>query len=134
MLILLTTIFFQNSTLNSAVVDITMCRTSLEGCSLEVTSLKGCSQSFRGGRAQSVPLTALIGYLNVLLEYFDFSNFHWQGGFLKPLETPSARPCCSLYNFFSSLYLCKTHVYDSSCWCYRTDRLMYMQCIPYRSR
>ena len=53
--------FFKNSTLNSAVVDIGMCSTSLEGCSLEVTSLKGCSHSFRGGRAQSGPLTALIG-------------------------------------------------------------------------
>ena len=67
MLILLSTIF---STLNSAVVDIGMCSTSLEGCILEVTSLKGCSHSFRGGRARSGPLTALIGYLNVLLEYF----------------------------------------------------------------
>ena len=73
MLILLSTIFFKNSTLNSAVADIAMCSTSLE-----VTSLKRCSQSFKGGRAQSGPLTALIGYLNVLLEYFDFSNFHWQ--------------------------------------------------------
>ena len=50
MLILLSTIFSKNSTLNSAVVDIVMCSTSLEGCSLEVTSLKGCSQSFKGGR------------------------------------------------------------------------------------
>ena len=75
MLILLSTIFFKNSTPNSAVVDIAMCSTSLEGCGLEVTSLKGCSQSFKGGRAQSGPLTALIGYLNVLLEYLDFSNF-----------------------------------------------------------
>ena len=55
-----------------------MCNTSLERCSLEVISLEGRSQSFKGGRAQSGPLTALIGYLNVLLEYFDFSNFHWQ--------------------------------------------------------
>ena len=52
-----------------------MCSTSLEECSLEVTGLKGCSQSFKGGRAQLGPLTALIGYLNVLLEYFDFFNF-----------------------------------------------------------
>ena len=37
------------------------------------------SQSFKVGRAQSEPLTALIGYLNVLLEYLNFSNFHWQG-------------------------------------------------------
>ena len=37
------------------------------------------SQSFKVGRAQCGPLTALIGYLNVLLEYFNFSNFHWQG-------------------------------------------------------
>ena len=36
------------------------------------------SQSFKSSRAQSGPLTALIGYLNVLLKYFDFSNFHWQ--------------------------------------------------------
>ena len=50
-----------------------MCSTSLE-----VTSLKGRSQSFKGGRAQSGPLTALIGCLNVLLEYLDFSNFHWE--------------------------------------------------------
>ena len=78
MLTLLSTSFFKNSTLNFAVVDKAMCSTSLEGCSLEVASLKGCSQSFKGGRAQSEPLTALIGYLNVLLEYFDFSNFHWQ--------------------------------------------------------
>ena len=73
MLILLSTIFIKNSTLNSAIVGIAMCSTSLE-----VTSLEGRSQSFKGGRAQSGPLTALIGYLNVLLEYFDFSNFHWQ--------------------------------------------------------
>ena len=37
------------------------------------------SQSFKVCRAQSEPLTALIGYLNVLLEYFDFSNFCWHG-------------------------------------------------------
>ena len=37
------------------------------------------SHSFTVGRARSGLLTALIGYLNVLLEYFDFSNFHWQG-------------------------------------------------------
>ena len=87
MLILLSTIFFKNSTLNSAVVDIAMCSTSLE-----VTSLKGCSQSFKGGRAQSGPSTALIGYLNVLLEYFDFFKFSLAGGFLKPLETPLGTP------------------------------------------
>ena len=52
--------------------------TSLEGRSLEDTSLEGRSQSFKGGRAQSGPLIALIGHLNVLLEYFDFSNFHLQ--------------------------------------------------------
>ena len=45
MLILLSTIFFKNSTLNSAVVGIAMCSTSLEGRSLEVTSLEGCTQS-----------------------------------------------------------------------------------------
>ena len=73
MLILLSTIFSKNSTLNSAVVGI--CAVP---CSLESTNLKGRIQSFKGGRAQSGPLTALIGYLNVLLEYFDFSNFHWQ--------------------------------------------------------
>ena len=35
------------------------------------------SKSFTVGRAQSGPLTALIGYLNVLLllEYFEFSTF-----------------------------------------------------------
>ena len=71
MLILLSTIFFKNSTLNSAVVDIAMCSTSLEG-----TSPKGCSQSFKDGRA---PLTALIGYLNDLLEYFDFFKFSLAG-------------------------------------------------------
>ena len=43
------------------------------------SSLERRSQSFKGGRAQSGPLTALIEYLNVLLEYFDFSNFYWQG-------------------------------------------------------
>ena len=73
MLIQLTAIFFKNSTLNSVVGGIAMCNTSLE-----VISLEGRSQSFKGGRAQSGPLTALIGYLNVLLEYFNFSNFHWQ--------------------------------------------------------
>ena len=35
---------------------------------LLVTSLEARSQSFTGGRAQSGPLTALIGYLNVLIE------------------------------------------------------------------
>ena len=71
MLIPLSTIFKKNSTLNSAVVG--MCSTSLEGRSLEVISLGRCSQSFKGDRAQSGPLTALIGYyLNVLLEYFFF--------------------------------------------------------------
>ena len=78
MLILYYPHFFKNSTLNSAIVGIVMCSTSLEELSLEVTSLKGRSQSFKGGWAQSGPLTALIGYLNVLLEYFDFSNFHCQ--------------------------------------------------------
>ena len=78
MLIQLSTIFFKNSTPNSVAVGIAMCSTSLEGRSLEVTSLEGRSQRFKGGRAQSGALTALIGYLNVLLEYFDFSNFHWQ--------------------------------------------------------
>ena len=42
---------------------------------LLVTSLEGCIQRFKGGRAQSGALTALIGYLNVLLEYFDFQIF-----------------------------------------------------------
>ena len=37
------------------------------------------NQSFTVGRTQSGPLTALIGYLNVLLKYFNFSNFYWQG-------------------------------------------------------
>ena len=87
MLILLSTIFFKNSTLNSAVVDIAMCSTSLE-----VTSLKGCNQSFKGVRAQSGPLTALIGYLNVLLEYFDFFKFSLAGNLRGFPETPSACP------------------------------------------
>jgi len=58
MQILLSTIF---STLNSAVVGkaIYMCSTSLEGCSLEVKNLEGCSQGVKGGRAQSGPQTAL---------------------------------------------------------------------------
>ena len=69
-----------------------MCSASLEGqCSLEITSLEGCSQSFKGGRAQSGLLTALIDNLNVLLEYFDFSNL-LKGGFLKPLETTLGMP------------------------------------------
>ena len=94
MLILLSTtgVFYKNSTLNSAVVDIAMCSISLDWCILEVTSLVGCSQSFNGGRAQSGHLTALIGYLNVLLEYFDFFKFSLAGGFLKPLETPLGTP------------------------------------------
>ena len=43
------------------------------------SSLERRSQSFKGGRAQSGSLTALIGYLNVLSEYFDFSNFSLAG-------------------------------------------------------
>ena len=39
------------------------------------SSLEKHSQSFKGGWAQSGPLTALIGYLNVLLDYFDFFKF-----------------------------------------------------------
>ena len=31
-----------------------------------------CSQSFTVGRAQSGPLTVLIGYFNVILEYFSY--------------------------------------------------------------
>ena len=69
-----------------------MCSTSLEGCSLEVTSLKGCSQSFKGGRAQSGPLTALIGYLNVLLEYFDFFKFSLAVNLRGYPETPLGTP------------------------------------------
>ena len=84
--------FFKNSTLNSAVVDIAMCSTSLEGCSLEVTNLKGCSQSFKGGRAPSGPLTGLIGYLNVLLEYFDFFKFSLAGNLRGFPETPGNPP------------------------------------------
>ena len=71
MLILLSTIFFKNSTLNSAVVGIAT-------CAVPAWRLQAWRGVFDGGRAQSGPLTALIGYLNVLLEYFDFSNFHWQ--------------------------------------------------------
>ena len=65
---------------------------SLKYLFLMNSSLERRSQSFKGGRAQSGPLTALIGYLNVLLEYFDFSNFHWQGktnnwvGLATPLQ------------------------------------------------
>ena len=92
MLILLSTIFFKNSTLNSAVVDIAMCSTSLEGCSLEATSLMGCSRSFKAGRVQSGPLTALIGYLNVLLEYFDFFKFSLAGNLGGFPETPGNPP------------------------------------------
>ena len=42
-----------------------------------------CGQSFEVGKGQSAagPLIALIVYLNVLLEYLDISNFHWQGTF-----------------------------------------------------
>ena len=82
MLILLSTNFFKNSTLNSTVVGIAMWSTSLERR----------SQSFKGGRAQSGPLTALIGYLNVLLEYFDFFKFSLAGNLRGFPETPSARP------------------------------------------
>ena len=87
MLILLFTIFFKNSTLNSAAVDIAMCSTSLE-----VTSLKRCSQSFKGSRAQSGPSTALIGYLNVLLEYLDFFKFLLAGNLRGLPETPGNPP------------------------------------------
>ena len=83
MLILLSTIF----PLNSAVVDIAMCSTSLE-----VTSLKGCSQSFKGGRTQSGPLTTLIGYLNVLLEYFDYFKFSLTGNLRGFPKTPRGTP------------------------------------------
>ena len=69
-----------------------MCSTSLDGCSLEVTNLKGCSQSFKGCRAQSRPLTALIGYLNVLLEYFDFFKFSLAGNLRGFPETPGNPP------------------------------------------
>ena len=48
---------------------------SLKYLFLMNSSLDRRSQSFKGGRAQSGPLTALIGYLNVLLEYFDFFKF-----------------------------------------------------------
>ena len=58
----------KSSTLNSAVVDI---------CAVPAC-MEGSSQSFKDGKAQSRLLTALIGHLNVLLEYFDFSNFHLQ--------------------------------------------------------
>ena len=70
------------------VVGITMRSTSLEGCSLEVTSLEVRSQSFKGGRAQSGPLTTLIGYLNVLSEYFDFFKFSLAGNLRRFPETP----------------------------------------------
>ena len=43
------------------------------------SSLERRSQCFKGGRAQSGPLTALIGYLNVLLEYFNFFKFSLAG-------------------------------------------------------
>ena len=62
-----------------------MCSTSLEGCSLEVTSLKGCSQSLK---VASGPLTALIGCLNVLLEYFDFFKLLLAGNLRGFPETP----------------------------------------------
>ena len=38
--------------------------------------LEGRSQSFKGG---SGPLTALIGHLNILSEYFDFFKFSLAG-------------------------------------------------------
>ena len=40
-----------------------------------VISYQWHSHSFKVGRAQSEPLTALIGCLNVLLEYFVFKIF-----------------------------------------------------------
>ena len=95
MLILLSTIFFKNSTINSAVADIAMCNTSLEECILEVTSLKGCSQSFKSARVQSEPLTALIGWLNVLLEYFDFFKFSLAGNLRGFPETPGNPLICA---------------------------------------
>ena len=35
----------------------------------------GRNQSFTGGRAQSGPLTASIGYLNILIKYYNFFKF-----------------------------------------------------------
>ena len=69
---------------------------TLRGNLLLVTSLEGRSQSFKSDRAQLGPLTALLRYLNVLLEYFDFFKFslagHNQhlGGPGPPLATPHA--------------------------------------------
>ena len=55
-----------------------------------VTSLEGRSQSFKGRRAKSGPLTALIGYFKVLL-IFQFllagHNQHLGGA------SPWLRPC-----------------------------------------
>ena len=39
----------------------------------------GRNQSFTGGRAQSGPLTALIGYLNILIKVLRFFKFSLAG-------------------------------------------------------
>ena len=83
-----TGVFFKNSTLNSAVVGIAMCSIRLDWCSLEVTSLVGCSHSFNGGRA----LDCFNRLFECSIRVFQFFKFSLTGGFLKPLEAPSVRP------------------------------------------
>ena len=93
MLILLSTIFFKNSTLNSAIVDIAMCSTSLEGCSLEVTSLKGCSQSFKGGRAHVIrALDCFNRLFECSIRVFRFFKFSLAGNLRGFPETPGNPP------------------------------------------
>ena len=71
----------------------------IQAVSNVLVNLQWRSQSFKVGRAQSGPLTALIGYLNVLLEYFNFFKFSLAGhnqhlGGPRPcLARPWIRPC-----------------------------------------
>ena len=48
----------------------------MDRCSLLL--VKGRSQSFTGGRAQSGPLTALIGYLNVSIKLIKVLRFFFK--------------------------------------------------------
>ena len=54
-------------------------------------------------------------YLNFLLEYFDFSNFHWQhlGGPGPCLARPLLRPC--LYACINILHMFVSNFVDTIC-------------------
>ena len=88
MLIQLTTIFFKNSTLNSVVGGIAMCNTSLEGRSLEVISLEGRSQSFKGGRA----LDCFNRLFECSIRVFQIFKFSLAGNLRGFPETPLSTP------------------------------------------